>query len=77
VAAYQLAQINVARLRGPIDSPLVAEFVEALEPVNQFADASPGFVGRFKTEAWPTTCIDPITRRSCAGAASGSSGSPT
>ena len=31
---FQLAQINVGRLRAPVDSPLVAEFMEALDPIN-------------------------------------------
>jgi hypothetical protein len=39
----RLAQINVARLREPIDSELLADFVDALEPVNALADGSPGF----------------------------------
>jgi Domain of unknown function (DUF3291) len=29
---YVLAQVNVARLREPLDSPLLADFVAALEP---------------------------------------------
>ena len=41
--SHHLAQLNVARLRAPIDSPLLADFVAALDPVNELADASPGF----------------------------------
>jgi hypothetical protein len=54
---WHLAQINVARLLAPIDHPLVAEFVAGLEPVNELADASPGFVWRLQTEAGNATSV--------------------
>ncbi|MBD0707750.1 MULTISPECIES: DUF3291 domain-containing protein [unclassified Streptomyces] len=44
--ACQLAQLNVATLLHPLDHPLIAPFVELLEPVNASAEASPGFVWR-------------------------------
>ena len=53
----QLAQINVARLRAPLDSPVVREFVEALEPINALAEASPGFLWRLQTEDGDATAI--------------------
>jgi hypothetical protein len=59
MAGHHLAQINVARLRAPMDSPLVAEFVDGLEPVNEIADASPGFVWRFQTEDGYPTSVGP------------------
>src|SRR5688572_30353295 len=40
---YELAQINIGILRAPLDSPQIADFVAALEPINALADASPGF----------------------------------
>lgn len=48
---WQLAQFNVARLRQPLDHPATAEFVDALGPVNDVADSSPGFVWRLRDEA--------------------------
>jgi uncharacterized protein DUF3291 len=42
----QLAQVNVARLRWPLDSEPMAEFVAALGRVNALADAAPGFIWR-------------------------------
>ncbi|WP_354639361.1 DUF3291 domain-containing protein [Kitasatospora camelliae] len=45
-AAYQLAQINIARMLAPLDSPQLAGFVAALEPVNAVADRADGFVWR-------------------------------
>ncbi|MFF0427178.1 DUF3291 domain-containing protein [Streptomyces sp. NPDC004520] len=44
--ARHLAQLNVARLRFPLDDPRAAYFVEMLDPVNTAADAAPGFVWR-------------------------------
>jgi hypothetical protein len=46
---FVLAQVNVARLLAPLDSPALAGFVAALEPVNALADAAPGFVWRLQT----------------------------
>jgi hypothetical protein len=45
-ARHQLAQVNVARLRAPLDAPEQQEFVAALTVVNQVADTAPGFVWR-------------------------------
>src|SRR5262245_9707658 len=56
---YQLAQLNVGRLRAPTDSPLVAEFMNALDPINALAEASPGFVWRFQTEDGNATAVRP------------------
>jgi hypothetical protein len=56
-AAYQIAQVNIARAREPLDSRLLAEFVAALEPVNALADRSPGFVWRLQTEEGDATSI--------------------
>jgi heme-degrading monooxygenase HmoA len=56
-APFQLAQLNVARLRAPIDSPQLADFVAWLEPINALADAAPGFVWRLQTEDGDATSI--------------------
>jgi len=55
--AYQLAQVNVARLLAPIESPELTEFVANLDPVNATADAAPGFVWRLQTEEGNATSI--------------------
>jgi len=47
---YHLAQLNVGRMLGPLDSPVMAEFVAQLPLVNAVADRSDGFVWRL-TEA--------------------------
>ena len=45
-----LAEVNVGRLLAPEGSPIVAEFIDALEAVNAVADRAPGFVWRHKSD---------------------------
>lgn len=59
-AAYHLAQFNVGRLLAPLDSPQIADFVAALEPVNALADTSPGFVWRLQTAEGDATALRPF-----------------
>ena len=54
---YVLAQVNVARLREPLDSPLLADFVADLDPVNATADEAPGFVWRLQAEDGNATSV--------------------
>ena len=56
-SSHHLAQVNVARLRAPLDAPELAEFVAALDPVNALADAAPGFVWRLQTDEGDATSI--------------------
>jgi hypothetical protein len=60
LAAFHLAQVNLATLRAPLDSPELAGFVAQLEPVNALADQSPGFVWRLQTEDGDATAIRPF-----------------
>jgi len=57
MATHQLAQCNIGRLLAPLDSPPLAGFVAALEPVNRLADQAPGFVWRLQTEDGDATAI--------------------
>jgi hypothetical protein len=52
-----LAEINVARLRYPLDDPRIAEFVASLDRVNALAEMSDGYVWRLKGEAGNATQI--------------------
>ena len=54
---YLLAQVNIGRMREPLDSPLLADFVAALDPVNAVADTAPGFVWRLQTEDGNATAV--------------------
>lgn len=38
-----LAQLNIARIRFPLDGPELKDFVDGLPEINAMADASPGF----------------------------------
>ena len=54
---WHLAQANIARMRGALDSPIMAGFVRQLAHINSVADASPGFVWRLQTEDGDATAI--------------------
>jgi hypothetical protein len=55
-----LAQLNVGRLRAPIDDPLIDDFRNALDAINALAEATPGFVWRLQDEAGNATGIKPF-----------------
>lgn len=48
--SYVLAQLNIARLLHPIESPQLQGFVDNLDRINAVADASNGFVWRLKSD---------------------------
>lgn len=54
---YYLAQINVARMKAPLDDPIMAEFKTAIDEVNAIAESSPGFVWRLQDEDGDATNI--------------------
>lgn len=54
---YHLAQVNIAKMRAPIDSPIMAEFVAQLDAINAVAEAAPGFIWRLQSEAGNATSI--------------------
>ena len=56
---YHIAQINIARLRAPLDSPQLAGFVSRLEEINALADRAPGFVWRLQTPEGDATYLRP------------------
>lgn len=60
MSAYELAQLNIGIIRGPIDSPIMAEFVANLARINALAEASPGFVWRLQTDGGDATAIRPF-----------------
>jgi len=55
-----LAQVNIGRLRAPLDHPIMEGFRSQLDPVNALADRSPGFVWRLQTEDGNATAIRPF-----------------
>ncbi len=55
-----LAQLNVGRLRAPMDDAMIDDFRTNLEPVNALAEVSPGFVWRLQDESGDATSINPF-----------------
>lgn len=56
---HHLAQVNVARLREPLDAPSMRGFVAAITPIDRLAAAAPGFVWRFGSEEGHGVCVQP------------------
>jgi hypothetical protein len=57
--AYHLAQVNIGRLTAPLDSPILAGFVNNLDRINALAEESPGFVWRLVGEGNDATSLRP------------------
>lgn len=60
MVGHELAQLNIARMREPLDSPRMADFVANLERINALAEGSPGFVWRLQDEQGDATSIRPF-----------------
>ena len=54
---FHLAQLNVARAVGPLDGPVMADFMNSLEEINGLGEGSPGFVWRLKSDSGNATDI--------------------
>ncbi len=57
MSSMQLAQLNIAHLNAPLDSPALSDFVDNLERINALAEQSDGFVWRLQTEDGNATSI--------------------
>lgn len=56
---YHLAQINIARMSGEsLEDPIMKEFKDNLDRVNELAESSEGFVWRFKDDPEKTSPFD-------------------
>ena len=60
MVTHHLAQLNIARMLAPIDSPVMAAFVAQLDAINALADGSPGFVWRLKGAGNDATSLRPF-----------------
>lgn len=54
---HQLAQLNIARMRAPLEDPLMEGFVSRLDEINALADRAEGFVWRLQTYDGNATAI--------------------
>ena len=59
MTGYHIAQVNIGRVRAPLDDPRMEEFVARLDEINAIADRSPGFVWRLQTPAGNATYVRP------------------
>ena len=54
---FHLAQVNVGRVRGPMDSEIMHGFASRLAEINALADSAPGFVWRLQSDDGDATSI--------------------
>jgi hypothetical protein len=52
-----VAQLNIGRLRAPIDDPIIDDFRLNLDRINALAESSPGFVWRLQDDSGNATDI--------------------
>ena len=60
MSQYELAQLNIASMKEPLESPGMADFVANLERINALAESSRGFVWRLKTDEGDATALRPL-----------------
>ncbi|MCA9907045.1 MAG: DUF3291 domain-containing protein [Anaerolineae bacterium] len=58
--SHHIAQLNIARMRAPLDDPSMADFVANLDPINTLGEEAPGFVWRLKDEDDNATSLRPF-----------------
>lgn len=54
---YHLAQLNIGKIKYPLDDPRIADFVNNLAKINALAEESPGFVWRLQDDNGNATSI--------------------
>lgn len=59
MSTLHVAQVNVARMRGALEDPVMGGFVARLDELNALADGSPGFVWRLQTPEGNATYLRP------------------
>lgn len=60
MSRYELAQLNIAVMKEPLESPGMADFVANLDRINALAEATPGFVWRLQSDAGNATDFRPL-----------------
>lgn len=60
MSQYELAQLNIAIMKEPLESPGMADFVANLDRINEVAEKAPGFVWRLQTEEGDATALRPL-----------------
>jgi Domain of unknown function (DUF3291) len=57
---FHIAQINIGRIKAPLDDPIMAGFIARLDEINALADKSPGFIWRLQTTEGNATYFRPF-----------------
>jgi hypothetical protein len=60
MARFQIAQVNIGRIRASLEDPMMQGFVRRLDEINALADAAPGFVWRLKSDVGPSSYLHPF-----------------
>ena len=60
MSRHELAQLNVAIMKEPLESPRMADFVANLDRINALAESTPGFLWRLKTDDGNATALRPL-----------------
>ena len=60
MARFNIAQVNIGRIRAELDDPMMAGFVSRLGEINALADSSPGFVWRLIESQGNATYLRPF-----------------
>jgi hypothetical protein len=60
MSKHELAQLNIALMKEPLESPAMADFVANLDRINALAESSPGFVWRLQTDEGDATALRPL-----------------
>lgn len=50
MSLFHLAQVNIAKRLAPMDDPIMQEFINNVDNINEIADLAEGFVWRMKDE---------------------------
>ena len=60
MSAYELAQLNIAAMKEPLESPSMVDFVANLDRINALAESSLGYVWRLQTDDGDATAMRPL-----------------
>ena len=60
MSRFHLAQLNIGIATAPLDSDVMADFMNNLDRINALAESSPGFVWRLKADDGNATSLRPI-----------------
>jgi hypothetical protein len=59
VRSYHIAQVNIGRVKAPLEDPRMAGFVARLAEINALAERSAGFIWRLQTPEGDATYLRP------------------